>query len=158
MLEAIRKQMARGVEYIQIREKDLTAREIYEFTRAVIEARGVWPSKVLVNERWDIAWCAKADGVHLPAYSPHVKLPGLIIGRSCHSEEEVRTAKADFVTFSPIFESPGKGGAVGLEALRMVCLAGVPVFALGGITWANAPACIEAGAAGIAGIRLFLNE
>jgi thiamine-phosphate pyrophosphorylase len=156
LLELIRKQIAAGVEYIQIREKDLSARDLWEFTRVVVAARGSAGSKILVNERADIAWSAGADGVHLPSKAPRETLPGLLVARSCHTEEEVRRAKADFVTFSPIFESPGKGSGVGLEGLRKACQATVPVFALGGITWDNAPACVEAGAAGIAGIRLFL--
>jgi len=156
LLELIRKQVAGGVEYIQIREKDLSAREVWQFTLAVVAARGSADTKILVNERADIAWSAGADGVHLPSNTPRATLPGLLIARSCHTEEEVRRAKADFVTFSPIFESPGKGSGVGLAALRKACQAPMPVFALGGITWENAPSCIEAGAAGVAGIRLFL--
>ena len=156
LLELIRKQIAGGVEYIQIREKDLPARNQWEFTRAVVAARGSANSKILVNERADIAWSAGADGVHLPSRAPRATLPGLLVARSCHTEEEVRRAQADFVTFSPIFESPGKGTGIGLDALRKACQAPVPVFALGGITWDNAPACMEAGAVGVAGIRLFM--
>lgn len=150
--------MATGIEYVQIREKDLSAREIWEFTSAVVSVRGASGSKILVNDRADVAIAARADGVHLPAQAPLETLPGLIVARSCHTEEEVRTAKADFVTFSPVFASPGKGEPVGLDALRSACRYPVPVFALGGITRQNAAACIEAGAAGIAGIRLFLSE
>lgn len=157
LLELIRNQIAAGVEYVQIREKDLSARDLWAFTRAVVDARGSADSKILVNERADIAWSAGADGVHLPSRAPRETLPGLLVARSCHTEEEVRRATADFVTFSPIFESPGKGSGIGLEALRKACHAPVPVFALGGITWDNAPACIEAGAAGVAGIRLFMS-
>lgn len=150
--------MALGVEYIQIREKDLSARELFQFTRAVVEARGSAASKILVNERADVAWAAGADGVHLPSRSPREILPGLLVARSCHTEQDVERAKADFVTFSPIFESPGKGRPVGLDALRKACQGPVPVFALGGINWENASACVEAGAAGIAGIRLFMTQ
>jgi thiamine-phosphate pyrophosphorylase len=155
LLEVIREQIALGVDYIQIREKGLSACEIWEFTRAVVNARGSAATKILVNERADVAWASGADGVHLPARAPQETLPGLIVARSCHNEEEIRRAKADFVTFSPIFESPVKGSGVGIEALRRACQVGPPVFALGGITWENAKICIEAGAAGIAGIRLF---
>ena len=156
LLDLIRTQIALGVEYIQIREKDLSARELFQFTRAVVEARGGAASKILVNERADIAFAAGADGVHLPSRAPRETLPGLLVARSCHTEEEVHRAKVDFVTFSPIFESPGKGRPFGLDALRKACQAPVPVFALGGITCENASACVEAGAAGIAGIRLFM--
>lgn len=156
LLNLIRTQIALGVEYIQIREKDLSARELFRFTSAVVEARGRAASKILVNERADIAFAAGADGVHLPSRAPRETLPGFIVARSCHTEQEVQRAKADFVTFSPIFESPGKGRPVGLDALRKACQSPLPVFALGGITWENASACLEAGAAGIAGIRLFM--
>jgi thiamine-phosphate pyrophosphorylase len=156
LLTVIRRQIAAGVEYIQVREKDLPARELWEFTRAVIEARGGAASKILVNTRADIAWAAGADGVHLPSQAPRVRLPGLLVARSCHTEDDVRRAASDFVTFSPIFESPGKGEPVGLGELRRVCEMGVPVFALGGVTWKNAPDCMAAGAAGVAGIRLFM--
>jgi thiamine-phosphate pyrophosphorylase len=156
LLTVIRRQIGNGVEYIQIREKDLSAREVWEFTRAVVEARGTAASKILVNERSDIALASGADGVHLPSQAPRETLTGLLVARSCHTEEDVHRAAADFVTFSPIFESPGKGKPVGLDELRRVCKMGVPVFALGGITRDNAPECIAAGAAGVAGIRLFM--
>jgi thiamine-phosphate pyrophosphorylase len=158
LLEVIQEQIGAGINYIQIREKDLSAREIFEFTVAVVAARANSPTKILVNERADIAWSAGADGVHLPSNAPRTTLPGLLMARSCHTENEVRQARADFVTFSPVFESPGKGPAVGLEALRQACRSSVPVFALGGVTWENAPTCLEAGAAGVAGIRLFLHD
>lgn len=158
LLDVIRRQMLAGVEYIQIREKDLPARDVFEFTQAVLAMRGNAASKVLINERADIAIAAGADGVHLPASAPNLTWPGLVVGRSCHTVEEVRRAGADFVTFGPVFESPGKGAAVGLDLLREACRTGPPVFALGGVTWQNAAACIEAGAAGVSGIRLFLSD
>ena len=158
LLDVIRKQIAAEVDYIQVREKDLPAREIFEFVVAAVATRGNSPTKILVNERADIAWCTGADGVHLPSAAPHETLPGLLVARSCHREAEVRDAHADLVTFSPVFESAGKGPPVGLEALRKACRTSIPVFALGGITWENARACIEAGAAGVAGIRLFLTD
>lgn len=150
--------MALGVDYIQIREKDLPARELFAFVCAVVDRRAVSSSKILVNERSDIAKAAGADGVHLPSLSPVSTLPGLIVARSCHTVEEIRNANADFVTFSPIFSTPGKGQPVGLDALRAACRQGKPVFALGGVTPQNARSCIQAGAVGVAGIRLFLNS
>jgi len=160
LLETIRDQMRLGVDYIQIREKDLTARELFEFTLTVLEVRsreaGTRVScKILVNSRADVALAAGADGVHLPADAPQKTLPGLIVARSCHTLQEVMNARADLITFGPIFESPGKGPALGLDALRTACQLGKPVFALGGVNWENAGSCIQAGATGIAGIRLF---
>lgn len=159
LLEVVRDQMHLGVDYIQIREKDLSARELFEFTLAVLECRAEnrnhLPTKILVNSRFDIALATGADGVHLPARAPVEVLPGLIVARSCHTLQEVAAAKADFVTFGPVFESPGKGTPVGLDQLRRACVLGKPVYALGGVNWDNAAACREAGATGIAGIRLF---
>jgi len=111
--------------------------------------------KILVNSRADVALATGADGVHLPADAPQETLPGLIVARSCHTLQEVKNARADLITFGPIFESPGKGPALGLDALRTACQFGKPVFALGGVNWENAGSCIQAGATGIAGIRLF---
>ena len=160
LLEVIRDQMHLGVDFIQIREKDVPARQLFEFTLTVLEVRQAEfqktsPVKILVNGRSDVALAAGADGVHLPATTPRECLPGLLVARSCHTLEEVRAAQADLVTFGPVFESPGKGEPVGLEALREACEGKVPVFALGGVTWENAADCMAVGAEGIAGIRLF---
>ncbi|MBV9301123.1 MAG: thiamine phosphate synthase [Acidobacteriaceae bacterium] len=160
LLEIIRDQMHLGVDFIQIREKDITARELFEFTLAVLEVRDNelrkrLPIKILVNSRADVALATGADGVHLPANAPGQTLPGLVVFRSCHTLEEVKRSKADFITFGPVFETPGKGDAVGLEGLRAACRLGKPVYALGGVNWDNAAECLHAGAEGIAGIRLF---
>lgn len=157
LLEIIRDQFSLGVDMIQIREKDLPARELFEFTLAVLEAREGQAVKILINTRADIALAARADGVHLPGSAPRELPPGLLVGQSCHTLEEVKSAQADFVTLGPIFASPGKGEAIGLDALRAASKLGPPVYALGGVTWENAESCIEAGAVGIAGIRLFQN-
>jgi thiamine-phosphate pyrophosphorylase len=160
LLDVIRDQMRLGVDLIQIREKDLPARELFGFATAVLAARAQDPNihahpKILINTRADIAKAVGADGVHLPSAAPQQTLPGLIIGRSCHTLEDVQRAHADVVTFGPIWASPDKGPAVGLDHLGAVCRTGKTIFALGGITWKNAHACITAGAAGVAGIRLF---
>ncbi len=160
LLEVIRDQMHLGVDFIQIREKDLSARELFEFTLAVLETResGVRKplgTRVLVNERADIAFACGADGVHLPSSAPAETLPGLLVIRSCHTLADIKSTDADFVTFGPVYASPGKGTPLGLEPLRVACSLGKPVLALGGINWDNAAGCMEAGAAGIAGIRLF---
>lgn len=159
LLEVIRDQMHLGVDYIQIREKDIPARELFEFTLAVLEVRAEdhnhLPTKILVNSRADVALATGADGVHLPANAPLLTLPKLIVARSCHTLQEVASVNADFVTFGPVFESPGKGSPLGIEKLKQACAYGKPVYALGGINWENAAACLDAGAEGIAGIRLF---
>ncbi len=152
-----------GVDLIQIREKDLHARALFDFTLAVLEVRNRelkknrGATKILVNSRSDVARAAGADGVHLPVAAPQEVLPDLLVGRSCHTLEEVKAARADFVTLSPIFESPGKGTPLGLPALRQAAAFGKPIYALGGVNWDNAADCIEQGATGVAGIRLFQN-
>lgn len=160
LLEVIRDQMRLLVDYIQIREKDISARELFEFTLAVLEVRerefrNRVPTKILLNTRADIALATGAEGVHLPSAAPIETLPGLLVARSCHTVQEVAACRADLVTFGPVFHSPGKGEPLGLDSLKAVCRTGKPVFALGGVTWENAAACIEAGAQGVAGIRLF---
>jgi Thiamine monophosphate synthase len=158
LLRIVRRQLATGVEMIQIREKHLTVQGLFELTRAVVSARSSLPAKILVNARADVAVAAGADGVHLPATAPRETLPGLLVGRSCHTLEEIPCSGADFVTFGPVFASPGKGMPVGLAQLRAACAFGVPVYALGGISWENASECVDAGAAGIAGIRMFQEQ
>ncbi|MGA8029277.1 MAG: thiamine phosphate synthase [Bryobacteraceae bacterium] len=160
LLEVIRDQMHLGVDFIQIREKDITARELFEFTLAVLEVRNHerrshLPAKILVNSRADVALATGADGVHLPSDAPQQTLPRLLIARSCHTVEEIKATNASFVTFGPVFETPGKHEPVGLGALRIACHLGKPVYALGGVNWDNAADCMSAGAEGIAGIRLF---
>lgn len=161
LLAIIIDQLHLGVDLIQIREKDLQARALFEFTLAVLEVRGRelkhkrQPTKILVNSRSDVALAAGADGVHLPATAPGQVLPGLLVGRSCHTLEEVEAASADFITFGPVFESPGKGPALGLTVLRRAAATGKQIYALGGVNWDNAADCERSGAVGIAGIRLF---
>ncbi len=160
LLEVVRDQMHLGVDYIQIREKDITARELFEFTLAVLEVRAneirtPLPTKILVNSRADIALACGADGVHLPAAAPRQTLRGLLIARSCHTLAEIKTSAADFVTFGPVFDTPEKGKPAGLQALSAACKLGKPVYALGGVNWDNAAHCMSVGAEGIAGIRLF---
>jgi thiamine-phosphate pyrophosphorylase len=164
LLEAIRHNAQAGVEMMQVREKDLPARELCDLVRQAIEAAGT--ARVLVNARVDVALACGASGVHLPSGSIAVPRwraitpPGFLIGVSCHSIEDLLGAGgADFAVFGPVFATASKhryGIPQGLEALRAACAASpVPVYALGGVTTENAEHCIQAGAAGIAGITLF---
>jgi thiamine-phosphate pyrophosphorylase len=148
-----------SADYIQIREKDLSAKELLDVTQRAV---AVSKAPILVNSRADVAAAAGAQGVHLPAGSiaPRELRPiARVIAVSCHTLDEVRAAEiegADFVVFGPVFETPGKGAPVGLDALACAAAAvRIPVLALGGVTDANANLCVSAGAAGIAGIRLF---
>ncbi len=150
---------AASADYIQIREKDLSAKALLDLTRRAVALTN---TPILVNSRADIAPAAGARGVHLPAGSIAARaLRGLVelIAVSCHTLDEVRMAEdegADFVVFGPIFATPGKGLPVGLDTLaRAAASVRIPVLALGGVTAANANLCVLSGAAGIAGIRLF---
>ncbi len=164
VLFKIQRAVNAGVELIQIRQKDWSARRLL----ALIASIDRKASKVLVNERMDIALAAGADGVHLPAHSPAVSRcrtiapPGFLIAASCHSVEEVLIAEkegADFSVLGPIFATPSKlkyGAPLGLRVLHEAAHCSVlPVFALGGVNAANQELCARAGARGVAGIRLF---
>jgi len=153
-----------GIDMIQIREKDLPARDLFDLVCRIRDVAAGTKTRILVNDRLDIALAAAIDGVHLPGNGlpaarvrPFVKL----LGVSTHSVKEAieaEQAQADFILFGPVFDSPGKS-AVGLEALKEVVSAvRIPVLAIGGITRANSSDVVKAGAKGIAGIRLFQSD
>lgn len=170
LLEAIARNLLKGVEYIQIREKDLGARELVELVRRTLALPNLCGTRILVNGRVDVAMGAGAAGVHLsgdsiaPDIWRAIAPAGFIIGVSCHSLDDVLRAEregADHVVFGPVFAPISKHSELpprGLDELRRVSRAvRIPVLALGGITEDNTAACVEAGAAGVAGISLFQN-
>lgn len=170
LLAFVERALAAGLDWIQIREKDLAGQALFELSRAAARLPNPQGTKLFVNGRADIALAAALDGVHLPSDSPspseYRRCSGarLLIGVSCHSLEELSEAQeggADYAFYSPIFESiskPGHGPAGGLDALARACAAlKIPVLALGGVTAENAHECVAAGAAGVAGISLFQN-
>ncbi len=159
-LDVVARATDAGADLIQIRAKQLGTRDLLRLVEQAIAIAG---PRVLVNTRTDVALACGAAGVHLPAdsVSPRAIVPaGFLIAWSTHNVEELKRAErqgAAFAVFGPVFDTPGKGSALGLAALRDAVLStSLPVFALGGVTAKNAPLCIEAGAAGVAGIRLFL--
>lgn len=174
-----------GIDYVQLREKDLPSRDLERLASEAVGLLNAYRAetrelrtKLLINSRTDVALASGADGVHLRSHdiSPHevrniwkkaecragaharekqVQAP--LIGVSCHDAAETRKAaseRAHFAVFAPVFEKAGATPA-GLNLLREACRAKIPVLALGGVTVENARSCLEAGAAGIAGIRLF---
>ena len=170
-----------GVDYIQLREKDLSARELEALAQVAVRVvrnaneqpgRVAHSTRLLINSRSDTALAVGAEGVHLRSADISPKDVRALVSRSgvhpsaflvcssCHSPEEVRSAEsagADFAVFAPVFEKKTAPHIrpLGLQELASACRASIPVLALGGVTLANAAACIEAGAAGIAAIRLF---
>lgn len=159
-----------GVEALQVREKKLDDRALYELARRVVTL-AAGRMLVLVNGRADIALAAGADGVHLPAEGlPAAPLrrrcgPAFLIGRSAHTVEEVAAARGegcDYAFFGPLRPTPSKPGPTavpGISGLAAACRGGLPLLALGGIeTAADVALAAEAGAAGVAGIRAFADR
>lgn len=168
--------VAAGVDWIQIREKDLAARELLELTRravAVTRQEANARTRVIVNDRLDVAIAAGAAGVHLGGDSIPVAEavrwcragnapPDFMVGVSCHEVQETIAAEragGNYIFFGPVYETPAKmkfGAPQGVDKLAEVCRSvQIPVLAIGGIDEKNAGLCLRAGAAGIAAIRLF---
>ena len=168
LLRLARKIIAWGVDFIQIREKDLPDCRLFELTRGIVKIARGSRCRVLVNGRADIAVAADADGVHLASSGPEISsirvwIPKkFIVGISVHTMKELHAAcagGADYILVGHIFPTASKesmGAPLGLDFLRRACRgASAPVLALGGITAERIPAIMEAGSAGVAGISLF---
>lgn len=158
--------LAGDVDWVQVRDKDLPVRDLMELVKQVMAMPNPHSAKVLVNSRVDVAIAAGAAGVHLPsgsiAASEWRAIANFLIGVSCHSLDDVLRAEkegADYVLYGPVFAPISKISDLaprGLDELRRVSRAAkIPVLALGGITWENAESCVDAGAAGVAGISMF---
>jgi thiamine-phosphate pyrophosphorylase len=178
LLENARRWADAGIDYVQLREKTMNAEDLLAVTDSIASMfhKQRVRTKLLVNGRADVALAGSADGVHLTA-TPDELTPAQVralfqqagfhpplISMSSHNLSEFRRARdlnADLIVFGPVFEKRVAGEIVveglGLDVLRSACLEAksIPVFALGGVTDTNASLCSDAGAAGIAGIRLF---
>lgn len=155
--------LAGGVRAVQLREKDLTPRELLELARTMRELTGRCGARLIINDRVDIALAVDADGVHLgeasipAAAARRILGPDRLIGVSCHDTEgalAAETSGADFITFGPVYPTPSKaayGPPVGVERLSKTAeLLRIPVFALGGIKREKTSEVMATGAAGVA--------
>lgn len=161
--EAVAAAVAAGVDWVQIREKDLPGAALLALCEEVAAAaRGARPDvRVLVNRRCDVALAAALDGVHLgfdaapPAAARRLLGAGRLVGASTHRADELDAAaraELSYAQLAPVFppaSKPATGPALGLAALRDAARTELPVFAQGGVDASNAAACIQAGAAGV---------
>lgn len=164
IVEVARAAADRGVDLIQLREKRLSGKLLFELTQTLAAVVKGSRTQLLVNDRSDIALAGGAHGVHLTSTSIPVQvarehLPSEFqIGVSCHTQAEVVAAAnggADYVLFGPVFPTPGKVEGIGLERLNQACVAErrIPVLAIGGIDETNCSYPLVLGAAGFAAIR-----
>jgi thiamine-phosphate pyrophosphorylase len=157
-----------GVDLLQVREPDLSSRDLFDLVRRILDATGQSAARVIVNDRLDVALAAGAHGVHLKSESidtgaaRSIAPEGFLVGRSVHAAAEAEQAArdgADYVivgTVFPTMSKPGKGAA-GLDLLRdAVGRCSVPVLAIGGMTVERAGEAAAAGAGGLAAIGLFM--
>jgi thiamine-phosphate diphosphorylase len=167
LLDRIRAAAAAGVDWIQVRERDLCDRDRLALVRVAVDIVRGTATRILVNDRVDIALAAGAAGVQLRGDSPDaarvraIVPPGFLIGRSMHAHDDLALARdCDFVLFGTVFASAGKPPdhpVTGVEVLRQLCArSAVPVLAIGGIDEANAHQIAAAGAAGIAAVGIFM--
>ncbi len=168
LLDCIEANARRGVDWIQIREKDLPVRDLLALASAAASRIRPLGTRLLVNGRMDVALAAGAHGVHLPGDAPSVASlrraapAGFLFGVSTHDIDGVVRAEregADLAVFGPVFPTSSKPGLdrfPGLDGLRAACSAvRIPVAALGGLNRERVPDCLAAGAAGVAGISMF---
>jgi len=170
MVEAALASVPPGSAAVQLREKDLEARALFQLAAELLPVCRAHRAPLLINDRIDIALALDLDGVHLPQASfradeaRQLLGPSKLVGVSCHSTDEVAQARqlgADYATFGPIFDTPSKrefGPPVGLEALREASTLGLPLFGLGGVTRANAAEVMRERASGVAVIGAWLGE
>lgn len=170
LLPRILEAVQAGIELVQIREKDMETRELAALVKSAVDGATGTGTRVVVNDRLDVALALGTAGVHLgrhsmPAPAVRACVPReFLVGVSCHSLDEAVQAQAsgaDYALLGPIYSTLTKmqyGPPLGVETLAQVAARiSIPLIALGGISVARARACREAGAAGIAGISIFQN-
>ena len=168
ILASIERAVAERVDLVQIREKHLTARKLFDLSKAAAGITASTGTKLLINDRADVALAAGADGVHLTEGSLATAVvrrafpSQFVIGVSAHSLSEaaaVAEQGADLAVFGPVFGTPGKGVPMGLDALAEISrrLRPFPILALGGVDTDNYSSVLEAGASGFAAIRALNN-
>jgi len=160
-----------GVDLIQIRERDLPARDLLHLVRRCLDAAQGTGSRIVVNDRLDVALASGAHGVHLRGDSPEagrvraIVPPGFLVGRSVHGEAEAVAASGrgdlDYLILGTLYESaskpPGHPRLDLGDCQRIARAVTLPVLAIGGITLDRIPAVLQAGAAGVAAIGLFVS-
>ena len=168
MLTVVEEALQAGIKAIQLREKDLSAKGLFELAQNLRRLTRQYHSRFFINDRVDIAMAVEADGVHLGQKDFSAKdvkriFPKAIIGVSTHSLDEAKKAEADeadFITIGPIFYTPSKAGygePLGVEMIKQVRKEiHIPVFAIGGIKKDNARNVIDAGADGVAVISAII--
>jgi thiamine-phosphate pyrophosphorylase len=161
LVEVVRAALDAGLPAVQLREKDMSGRELFALAQTLRAATARAGALLLVNDRVDVAIAAGADGVHLGGASMPAAVarrligPDALIGVSTHTPGEA-PADADFAFFGPVWETPGKTAVGPARLAEAVAATAVPVLAIGGVTAARVPDALAAGAAGVAVIREIL--
>jgi thiamine-phosphate pyrophosphorylase len=166
VLDQCREAVHAGIDMIQVRERGLDDGRLASLVTELVRLTRGTPTRVIVNDRLDVALACRADGVHLrgdsipPEAARSIAPEGFLIGRSVHQEDEAKAmAGVDYLIAGTVFPTASKPGLtawLGVESLERICRSvAVPVLAIGGVTAERLPSVAAAGAAGIAGIRLF---
>jgi len=166
-IEQCRAASRAGVDLVQLREPDLEAAALSSVATRLVEATGDTATRIIVNDRVDVALTCGAGGVHLrgdsipPRRVREMTPPGFLVGRSVHGVDEAVLAArdADYLiagTVFPTASKPGLRAHLGVDGLSAIVRAvDIPVLAIGGVSMDRIEAVAGAGAAGVAAIGLF---
>lgn len=164
LVPAVKKALKAGVKAVQLRERDLSTRELLKLAYKMRDLTNKYGAKLFINDRVDVALAVKADGVHLTqksipadAVRKAVHASRFLIGVSTHSLKEAKKAEragADFITIGPIYRTPSKlkyGKPLGVNVLKKVSSKlNIQVFAIGGVKAKKINELSNAGAYGVA--------